>query len=67
MIDPFYLVGADSARPALAVACLNLFVALARVSVSPLLGLAFSMAARACERAREAQPVRLKFERRAAK
>ena len=47
----------------MAVACLNLFVALALVSVSVLLGLIVSIVALLCDRAREAQPIRLKLER----
>ena len=49
----------------MAVACLNLFVALALVSVSVLLGLIVSIVALLCDRARESQPIRLKLERRA--
>jgi hypothetical protein len=68
MTDPFSSpVGADSPGPAMAVVCLNLCIALALVSVSLLLGLVVSMVALMYDRAREAQPVRLKFERRAAK
>ena len=47
-------------------ACHHLFVALALVSAM-LLGLAVSIVALLCNRAREAQPVRLKVERRAAR
>jgi len=49
----------------LAVPCLNLFVALAPMSVSLLLGLAVSMVVLLCDRAREGQPIQLKLERRA--
>jgi hypothetical protein len=60
-----FVAGADNPGPALAVACLNLLVALALVSVSLLLGLAVSVVALLCDRVREAQPIRLKLERRA--
>jgi hypothetical protein len=65
MSGTFFWAGADNPGPALAVACLNLLVALALVSVSLLLGFAVSIAALLCDRAREAQPIRLKLERRA--
>ena len=67
MSGPLFLAGADNPGPALAVACLNLCVALALVSVSLLLGLLVAVAALLCDRAREAQPIRLKLERRAAR
>ena len=60
-----FLAGADNPGPALAVPCLNLFVALAPMSVSLLLGLAVSMVVLLCDRAREGQPIQLKLERRA--
>ena len=60
-----FLAGADNPVPALAVAWLTLFVALALVSVSLLLGLAVSIVALLCDRAQVAQPIRLKLERRA--
>ena len=63
MPGTLFLAGADNPGPALAVACLNLFVALALVSVSVLLGLIVSIVALLCDRAREAQPIRLKLER----
>jgi hypothetical protein len=62
MSGTLILAGADNPGPVLAVACLNLFVALALVSVSLLLGLAVSIVALLCDRAREAQPIRLKFD-----
>ena len=65
MPGTLFLAGADNHGPALAVACLNLFVALALVSVSVLLGLIVSIVALLCDRARESQPIRLKLERRA--
>jgi hypothetical protein len=65
MPGTLFLAGADNPGPALAVACLNLFVALALVSVSVLLGLIVSIVALLCDRARESQPIRLKLERRA--
>ena len=65
MSRPLFLAGVDNPGPALAVACLNLFVALALVSVSLLLGLAVAIVALLCDRARDAQPVRLKLQRRA--
>jgi hypothetical protein len=67
MSGTFLLVGADNPGPALAVACLNLFVALALVSVSLLLALAVSIVALLCNRTQEAQPIRLKLDRRAAR
>ena len=54
-----FLAGADNPGPALAVACLNLFVALALASVSLLLGLAVSIVALVCDRAGETQPTSL--------
>ena len=64
MSGTFLWVGADNPGPALAVACLNLFVALALVSVSMLLALAVSIVALLCNRTQEAQPIRLKLDRR---
>jgi hypothetical protein len=60
-----FLARADNSGRALAVTCINRFVALALVSVSLLLGLAVSIVALLCDRARESQPIRLKLERRA--
>ena len=57
------LAGADNPGPAWAVACLNLFVAVTLVSVSLLLGLAVSILLLLCDRAREAQLIRLTPER----
>jgi hypothetical protein len=57
MSGTLFLAGADNPGPALAVACINLFVALALVSVSLLLGLAVSIVALLCDRARASQPI----------
>jgi hypothetical protein len=46
-----------------AIACLNLFMALAVVSMGLLLGLSVSLAALLCDRTREPQPIRLKADR----
>jgi hypothetical protein len=59
---PLFLAGA-----ALTAACLNLFVALALVSVSLLLGLPVRKGALLCDRGREVQSVRLKVEQRVAR
>jgi hypothetical protein len=45
MSGPMFLAGTDDPVPAFAVACLNLFVALALVSISLFLGLAVSILA----------------------
>jgi hypothetical protein len=65
--NPLLLVGADNPGQGLAVAFLNLFVALALVSVALALGFAVSLLALLCDRAREAQPIRLKAARRVAR
>jgi hypothetical protein len=57
MSGTLFLAGADNPGPALAVACINLFVALALVSVSLLLVLAVSIVALLCDRARASQPI----------
>jgi hypothetical protein len=62
MSNVLYFVGADNPGPGFAVACLNLFVAFALVSVALALGLAVSLLALVCERAREAKPFLLNAE-----
>ena len=51
MSNPLFLVGANNPGPGVAVACLNLFVALALVSVGLALGVAAALLASLCERA----------------
>jgi hypothetical protein len=64
MSNPLFLLGADNPAPGMVIACFNLFVALAVVSVGLLLGLSVSLVALLCDRTREPQPIRLKADRR---
>jgi hypothetical protein len=64
MSNPLFLLGADNPAPGMVIACFNLFVALAAVSVGLLLGLSVSLVALLCDRTREPQPIRLKADRR---
>ena len=63
MSSSLFFVTADNPGPALVLASLNLFIALGLVCVSLLLGLAVTIAALLCDRAREAQMVPIKVER----
>jgi hypothetical protein len=64
MSNPLFLLGADNPAPGMVIACFNLFVAMAVVSVGLLLGLSVSLVALLCDRTREPQPIRLKADRR---
>jgi hypothetical protein len=63
MSNPLLLLGADNPGPELVIACLNLLVALAAVSLGLLFVLSVSLAALLCDRTREPQPIRLKADR----
>jgi hypothetical protein len=63
MSNPLFLLGADNPASGMVIACFNLFVALAVISVGLLLGLSVSLLALLCDRTREPQPIRLKADR----
>lgn len=63
MSNPLFLLGADNPGPGLVIACLNLLVALAVVSLGLLLGLSVSLLSLLCDQTPEPQPIRLKADR----